>query len=77
MDNYRGVHLTSQLSKVMESHVKDAIVEHLLKFNLIRDSQHGFTTGKSCFTNLLMFLEEITKNIDEGTPVDVIYIKGS
>ena len=72
--NYRGVHLTSQLCKTMESLVKEDIVDHLSKFNLIRGTQHGFTEGKSCFTNLLMFLEDITKHIDEGTPVDVIYM---
>ena len=58
----------------MESFVKEDIVDHLFNFSLIRETQHGFTVGKSCFTNLLLFLEEITKNIDEGIPVDVIYM---
>ena len=74
VDNYRGVHLTSQLCKTMESLIKEDIVEHLLKFKLVRDTQHGFQSGKSCFTNLLMFLEEITKLLDEGIPVDVLYM---
>ena len=74
VDNYRGVHLTAQLCKTMESIIKDDIVEHITKFNLIRDTQHGFQTGKSCFTNLLLFLEEITKLLDAGIPVDVIYM---
>ena len=74
VENYRGVHLTSQLCKAMESIVKEDIVNHLFKFNLIRETQHGFTVGKSCVTNLLLFLEEITKTIDEGTPVDIIYM---
>jgi hypothetical protein len=59
---------------VMESIIKDEIFEHLEKHNLIKDSQHGFTKGRSCLTNLLEFLEEITRVIDSGKPVDVIYL---
>ena len=58
----------------MESLIKDEIVKHLEKFNLINDSQHGFTKGRSCLTNLLEFFEEITKLLDSGQPVDVIYL---
>ena len=73
-ENYRGVHLTSQLCKLLEGLIKEDILEHLLKFKLIRESQHGFTPNKSCITNLLEFLEEITANIDEGNPCDIIYM---
>jgi hypothetical protein len=59
---------------IMESIIKDEIFEHLEKHNLIKDSQHGFTKGKSCLTNLLEFFEEITRVIDSGNPVDVIYL---
>ena len=41
---------------------------------LINPSQHGFLKAKSCLTNLLCFLEEITKWVDDGSPVDVIYL---
>ena len=34
----------------------------------------GSIKAKSCLTNLLCFLEEITKCVDEGSPVDVIYL---
>ena len=74
VDNYRGVHLTAQLCKTMETLIKEDIVEHLQKFNLVSDTQHGFLSGKSCFTNLLIFLEEITKLLDEGIPVDVLFM---
>ena len=58
----------------MESIIKDKIVEHLQVFNLINDSQHGFMKGRSCLTNLLEYLETVTKLLDEGVPVDVIYL---
>ena len=46
------------------------LVRHKL-FNL---SQHGFLKKRSCLTNVLYFLEEITKLIDEGSPVDIVYL---
>src|SRR5579864_8235140 len=74
VQNYRPVSITSIVCKIMESILKDVIVGHLEKHELIRDSQYGFTQGRSCLTNLLEFLEEVTVNMDEGKPVDVIYL---
>src|SRR6218665_2030398 len=72
--NYRPVSLTSVVCKVMERIVKDNVVEHLNEFNVIKGSQHGFTRGRSCLTNLLEFFDEVYERIDEGKPVDVIYL---
>ena len=54
--------------------IKDAIVNHLESNNMIKDSQHGFRSGRSCLTNLLYFLEDVTKTLDEGGSVDVVYL---
>jgi len=72
--NYRPISLTSIVCKILESIIKDEILRHLENFKLIRDSQHGFTKGRSCLTNLLEFFEEVTKLLDSGQPVDVIYL---
>ena len=72
--NYRPVSLTCVICKVMESLIKDAIVEHLARNNLIRSSQHGFTAGRSCLTNLLEYMEELTSLVDEGFAVDMFYL---
>ena len=72
--NYRPVSLTSVACKVLESIIKDHIVSHLKKYNLIVESQHGFTKGRSCLTNLLTFLEDVIHSVDPGIPVDVIYL---
>ena len=58
----------------MEFLIKNKIVKHVVKFKLIKDSQHGFTKRKSCLTNLLEYLETVTKLLDEGCPVDVVYL---
>ena len=39
---------------------------------MINTSKHGFLKARSCLTNLLCFLEEITKWVDDGSPVDVV-----
>ena len=73
-NNYRPVSLTSQVGKLMEAIIRDAIVDHLREHELIKGSQHGFCKGRSCLTNLLTVLEHITKYVDEGYPVDVVYL---
>ena len=72
--NYRPVSLTCVLCKVMESLIRDAIVSHLERYNLLRHSQHGFMAGKSTLSNLLEYLEELTSLVDEGYSVDVVYL---
>ena len=50
------------------------MIRHLIDNELILPSQHGFTPGKSCTTNLLEYLNEITSSLDKGIPYDVIMI---
>jgi len=49
-------------------------MDHIKKYNLIKESQHGFLKHRSCLTNLLEFLEIVTNYIDQGYPIDVIYL---
>ena len=66
--------MTSVPGKIFESILKKRLVKHLEVNNLLRDSQHGFLSGRSCLTNLLEYLEYVTAQIDEGEPVDVVYL---
>jgi len=72
--NYRPVSLTSHVCKVLESIFHDAMLKHLVEYNFINGSQHGFMRRKSCLTNLLEFLEFVGKHVDNGEPVDVLYL---
>ena len=72
--NYRPVSLTSVICKLLETIIRDHMMDFLFKHQLINPSQHGFLKARSCLTNLLCFFEEITKWVDEGSPVDVIYL---
>ena len=66
--------LTSVICKLLETIIIDHMMDFLIKHNLINPSQHGFLKARSYLTNLLCFLEEITKLVDDGSPVDVIYL---
>ena len=73
-ENYRRVSLTSHICKTLERIITQDITKHLEDNNLIRNSQHGFRNNKSCLTNLLEFSEKVVNSLDEGSPVDIIYL---
>ena len=62
------------ICKVSERLVKDHVVDFFVRHKLLNSSQHGFLKARSCLTNMLCFLEQITKRIDEGSPVDIVYL---
>jgi hypothetical protein len=72
--NYRPVSLTSIICKIMESLVRDCIIKHMTQQNLLTPNQHGFLHGRSCATNLLATLDAWTTALDNGQPVDAIYL---
>ena len=72
--NYRPVSLTSQVVKIFERLIKAKIMNFLEVNLLINNSQHGFRSKRSCLTNLLEFMEIVLNHVDEGRPVDVIFL---
>ena len=74
MSSYRPVSLISIVSKLLESIIANKIREHLEKFSLINDSQHGFSKGRSCLTNLLTFYRNVYEAVDNGENYDIIYL---
>ena len=58
----------------MESIIRDNMILHFAKYELIHSTQHGFTAAKSCQTNLIEYLNTLSKLVDEGYNVDVIYL---
>ena len=55
--NYRPVSLTSVICKLLETIIRDHMMDFLLKHRFINHSQHGFLKARSCLTHLLCFFE--------------------
>ena len=58
----------------MESLVHDHLVNHMTKNNLFCDTQHCFVPGRSCMAQLLVVIELWIEMLDNGSPVDAIYL---
>ena len=73
-ENYRPISLTSHIIKIFERIIRKDLIKYLESNNLITDAQHGFRSGRSCFTQLLDHMENILKSLQENNEVDVIYL---
>ncbi|GAB0175774.1 mitochondrial enolase superfamily member 1 [Grus japonensis] len=55
----------------MEQIILSAIMRDVQDNQVIRPSQHGFMKGRSC---LILFCDKVTRLVDEGRAVDVVYL---
>ena len=51
--NYRPVTLMAVPCKILESLVRDQLMDHLSQTNQLNSAQHGFRPKRSCCTQLL------------------------
>ena len=72
--NYRPVSLTCILCKVLESFVRDALLKYMEENNFFSKCQHGFRRHRSCVTQLLEVLNDLTNLIEEKLDFDILYL---
>ena len=60
--NYRPVSLTNICCKLLEHTIYSHIFSHLKQHNiLLCDQQHGFRSGRSCKTQLIITINDLAK----------------
>ena len=57
----------------MEKLVRNEVMAHMTRNNLLSSLQRGFVHGRSCTTQLLV-LDKWTEAIEQGDSVDAIYL---
>ena len=73
VENYRPVCLTVICCKILESILRDSIMDYLTENSLITPEQHGFLIGRSTFTQLIETLEKWTSMLDHNDNIDILY----
>ena len=58
-EHYRPVSLTSIVYELLETLIRDHMVQFLVKHKIINTCQHGFLKGRSCLTKLLCFWKKL------------------
>ena len=72
--NYRPVSLTCILCKILESFIKEKIMNHMNRHSFFADCQHGFRKGRFCVTQLLQVMDDYINYIDMRQAFDVLYL---
>ncbi|KAK3102283.1 hypothetical protein FSP39_010205 [Pinctada imbricata] len=71
-ENYRPISLTCICCKLLEHIVTSDIMKHADTFNIMYPLQHGFRQRRSCETQLIEFIDDITVNLSEGKQTDTL-----
>ena len=70
--NYRPVSMCSSVGKLLEIICNKQMNEHLEQNHLLNSRQHGFTSGLSVTTNLLMAVVIMANDVEDNIPHDMI-----
>ena len=73
-ENYRPISLTSIACKMLEHIVTGHIMRHLESNDILCREQHGFRRGRSCATQLLGFVDEVSRELAGGHQVDTVVL---
>ena len=62
------------MCKALEAIVRDVIVDYMQANDMLADCQHGYCSKRSCNTQLLEVVHDITLAIGNNQPIDIIFL---
>ena len=69
--NYRPISLTCIIMKILERLMYNRLLS--ICISKLDSRQHGFLPGRSCLTQLVLFLDDLISNDNERVATDIIY----
>ena len=72
--NYRPIFLTCVLYKVLEHIVASSLSKHFTELNILYELQHGFRERRSCETQHIMLIDELSKTMQMRKKTDVVLL---
>ena len=73
-ENYRPISLTSIPCKLLEHIICSSIMNHLERFKILNDAQHGFRKKRSCETQLITTLRDFSNCLNNKSQTDAIFL---
>ena len=70
----QGYELSGEIALKNNHYYYYIIVAYINDYNLYSDCQHGFRKHRSCVTQLLHVVEDLSDMFDNGDPFDIIYL---
>ena len=68
-ENYRPVSLTSVTCKILEDIIHSHVMDHLERFDILVDAQHGFRAMRSTETQLILTVDDITETVEQRSSI--------
>ena len=72
--NYRPISILSIISKPLEKNVQFHLNSHLIRYELLHESQSGFRKNHSCHTSLIQLIDKCLTNINNNEFTGVLFI---
>ena len=71
--NYRPISLTCITCQILESIIRDHLMNHFITNNLFNKKQFGFIPGRSTALQLLNVVDKWTRDLENGGQIDIVY----
>ena len=72
--NNRPISLTSICCKTMEHIIQSQVMQHLDIHKILFYKQHGFRKKRSCDSQLLAMIQDISAHLDEEEQIDAVLL---